>query len=744
MKQIRISLFILSCIVLLVPQSVCAAGEEDEDLELSKRKYLLAHQEEDQAKKSSRLLKIGSEFLKKRQMDSVQIYIDLALEAALLSGDMSKVANCYSEMGLFYFTVQNYHFALEYFEKYLAFDPSFQDSLELAATYYRMGTTYMKMGEFQLAFEFMIQALPKFEKLENKAMIARANYQMGNIFFYQENYEQAEKYYNLFIENVKENEEIDSRNILVFSGLGALGSLYSRMERHDISLEYNQKALDYAREHKMDKRVGYALHNIGTNYYEQKKYGKALRYLNEALNIKIKHKDFWSTIPSYELIAEVYLAQEQYRLAIEQLDKGLEIAKSLDAKSRIIGLYDTYAKAHRGLGEYDEAFNYIAEFVALKDSLINETSIKEMGMRQSTYEIQKRENEITMLRSEKLLMEKNQQLNRMEKMAFFLAILFLASFGGLFYNRYRIQRSSNQLLAEKNEQIRIQNEQLEKANRSRAATNQLLEDKNQQLEIMNEQVSLQNIKLENSNEDLKQFAYVASHDLREPLRMIGSYTTLLKKRNQHLFDDSANEFMGFITDAIGRMDKLLIDLLEYSRVNTQPLTYDMVSTSDIFEIVAATFAAKTKDLGAEIIVDYNGLPTLKASKTRMTQLFQNLVANALKFTDPERPAIVALSCKEEEDSYVFAVSDNGIGISKENQTKIFDMFRRLHTRTEYEGSGIGLSTVKKIVDKHQGEIWVESEVGVGSTFFIRMPKKMIEPQEPLLTGNSEAMSLPVN
>ena len=128
----------------------------------------------------------------------------------------------------------------------------------------------------------------------------------------------------------------------------------------------------------------------------------------------------------------------------------------------------------------------------------------------------------------------------------------------------------------------------------------------------------------------------------------------------------------------------------------------------------------------------------------MTQLFQNLVANALKFTDPERPAIVALSAKEEEDSYVFAVSDNGIGISEENQSKIFEMFRRLHTRSEYEGSGIGLSTVKKIVDKHQGDIWVESELGVGSTFYIRMPKKMIEPDEINNPNNSEPVALPVN
>ncbi len=204
--------------------------------------------------------------------------------------------------------------------------------------------------------------------------------------------------------------------------------------------------------------------------------------------------------------------------------------------------------------------------------------------------------------------------------------------------------------------------------------------------------------------------------------MISSYTTLLDKRYNHLFDDTAGEFFLYITDGVKRMEAMLTDLLSYSRVNSQQKPAQPVKTGDIMEIVAATLRAKVEEAGGEIRFDPSRLPVVSSNRTHMTQLFQNLVSNALKFMGDKKPC-VTVDCKvnDKERKYLFSVNDNGIGISPENIDKIFEMFRRLHTRDEYEGTGIGLATVKKIIERHGGEIWVESEVNVGSTFFFTIP-----------------------
>ncbi|MEO1624278.1 MAG: ATP-binding protein, partial [Bacteroidota bacterium] len=362
----------------------------------------------------------------------------------------------------------------------------------------------------------------------------------------------------------------------------------------------------------------------------------------------------------------------------------------------------------------------LEDYVTEKNNFMNEITLREMGEKKSNYEIRKREHEINTLKNEKALLEKDQQIQDMYKYILIIAALFLSVLLLMFYSRYAAQKQSNQLLEEKNNQIRLQNEQLELANQKQADTNKLLEEKNVLLEQMNDKVKSQNEKLEDSNEDLKQFAYVASHDLKEPLRMIGSYTSLLKRRYNDMFDENATEFMGYITDAVGRMETLLTDLLTYSRLNTQQQPHELMQSRDIIDIVLANLRLKIQEQRVTMDVERDQLPQIVGARTQLVQLFQNLVSNAIKFTKEDNP-IVRIACEQKGDEFVFSIQDNGIGISPENKSKIFEMFRRLHSRQEYEGSGIGLSTCRKIVDKHKGRIWVESELGAGSTFFISIP-----------------------
>jgi len=226
--------------------------------------------------------------------------------------------------------------------------------------------------------------------------------------------------------------------------------------------------------------------------------------------------------------------------------------------------------------------------------------------------------------------------------------------------------------------------------------------------------------LARSNDELQQFAYVASHDLQEPLRMISSYTQLLGRRYGDRFDDNAREFMGYIVEGAGRMKQLIEDLLAYSRVGTKGREFKAFSAESALDKALANLRTTAERAGAD--VTHDRLPVVTGDEGQLAQVFQNLIGNAVKFRGDEAPRI-HVSSRFADGEWVFAVRDNGIGFDPQYADRIFLVFQRLHNRTEYPGTGIGLAICKKIVDRHGGRIWVDSHPGTGSTFFFTIPEK---------------------
>jgi light-regulated signal transduction histidine kinase (bacteriophytochrome) len=218
---------------------------------------------------------------------------------------------------------------------------------------------------------------------------------------------------------------------------------------------------------------------------------------------------------------------------------------------------------------------------------------------------------------------------------------------------------------------------------------------------------------------LEQFAYVASHDLQEPLRMVASFTQLLAKRYRAKLDQDADEFIGYAVDGATRMQQLINDLLAYSRVGTRGKSFKPEDCNVIFRQARDNLAKAIEDSSAIIFQD--PLPMIFGDEVQLIQLFQNLIANAIKFHGPDSPQI-QVTAERNGQEWVFAVKDNGIGIAPEHQERIFSIFQRLHQRSEYPGTGIGLAICKKIVERHGGRIWVESQVGAGSTFYFTIPE----------------------
>ena len=228
------------------------------------------------------------------------------------------------------------------------------------------------------------------------------------------------------------------------------------------------------------------------------------------------------------------------------------------------------------------------------------------------------------------------------------------------------------------------------------------------------------IDLARSNKELEQFAYVASHDLQEPLRMVASFMQLLSNRYKGKLDAEADEFIEYAVEGANKLQNMINDLLEYSRLGKRGKPFKPTDCESILEQTLVNLNVSIEANGATITHD--ALPTVCADESLLLQLFQNLISNALKFRGKDLPAI-HISAKSKENEYVFSVHDNGIGIDPQYKDRIFIIFQRLHGR-EYQGTGIGLAVCKRIVERHGGRIWVESESGKGSTFFFTIPKEV--------------------
>ncbi len=250
---------------------------------------------------------------------------------------------------------------------------------------------------------------------------------------------------------------------------------------------------------------------------------------------------------------------------------------------------------------------------------------------------------------------------------------------------------------------------------ARRSAEQGLAAKTLELEKLNRDLSA-------SNAELEQFAYVASHDLREPLRMISSYLSLIERRYGHHLDHDGHIFLDFARDGAKRMDQLVLDLLAFARIDNRGDPIAPMPIFPVLQLALIHLKAAIDDSQAEVTIDETvQAAVVMGDPVQVMRLCQNLIGNALKYSSPERPPSVLISCRPIDGAWEFRVADNGIGIDASHFDRIFGIFQRLHTRDQYEGTGIGLAICKKVVERHGGRIWVESVQDKGSTFFFTLP-----------------------
>jgi light-regulated signal transduction histidine kinase (bacteriophytochrome) len=248
-----------------------------------------------------------------------------------------------------------------------------------------------------------------------------------------------------------------------------------------------------------------------------------------------------------------------------------------------------------------------------------------------------------------------------------------------------------------------------------------------QIEWVNEQLKVQAEELTRSNRDLEQFAYVASHDLQEPLRKVASFCQLLQRRYQGQLDERADQYIAFAVDGAQRMQRLINDLLAFSRIGRITAGFTEV---DLDRVLAEVQSQLEVRAGEEAEITWSGLPTVEGEEPLLTTLFVNLIGNSLKFRRPDVPPVVRVTARREGDEWLINVRDNGIGIEAEFADKVFVIFQRLHGRDAYEGTGIGLAIVKKIVEYHGGRIWLDHDVEEGTSINFTLPVLPGAPEMP--------------
>ncbi len=614
-----------------------------------------------------------------------------AYKVAIATNNIMNQSDCLYGMGYTHQRRNNYQESLDCFQRGIELSKKYPDDIEfktMARVYTQISSIYQVLGDYKKAFDNQIQSLLICEKSNDLGGIANSQYNLGTIFFYQNQFERAQEHY----EKAKVICDELKQERLIYSCLAALGSVSEKLGESEKSLDYNNKSLELAIKLNYKTGIAYAKGNIASNYLSVNNFAEAEKYCKEAISIKLDLEDSYGAIGSKIDLSKVYLGWNKLREAVIVLNEALDLAKMVESKSRQSDIYKNLSVVYEGLNNASKALDYTKKYVALKDSLLNEKTLEEMGTSQRRYELEKKEHDIAMLKKENELLEQKEMNQSLQKYVFGLVTIAFLMF--IWWYKAKLNYQNN--------------------------VNRILEEKNELLNGMNDEIEIKNKQLEHSNEDLKQFAYVASHDLKEPLRMINSYTNLLQRRYMGSFDESGKEFMNYITDAVGRMEILLDDLLDFSRAGSQPTPTNHVSTQDVMIMVEANLRHRLESLNATLVVKNDNLPSIKAHRTQMIQLLQNLVSNGMKFKGEKDP-IVEVDCIKKENKFIFSVKDNGIGISEDNLEKVFEMFRRLHTREEYEGTGIGLATCKRIVTTWGGDIWVESEEGNGCTFFFSVP-----------------------
>jgi signal transduction histidine kinase len=447
-------------------------------------------------------------------------------------------------------------------------------------------------------------------------------------------------------------------------------------------------------------------------YYLMNGQGEAsLPYVRRSLDYNIARKNPDLIARSYGNLAYAYSLMGNFQQAFENYHHSVDTAQKYQFTQVEYETYKDMSETYKKSGNPSKAFEYQTKYYTLRDSVIGRETQNRVSELQVQYETAEREREIEVLQQQKRI--KNLQVYLLG-----IGLMLLGMIGWFIFQRQRGDLQEKQALINKNEEIyRLEKELVEEELKSKALERQKIEAEAENLKLQGVKARNYAQNLEDSNKELEQFAHIASHDLREPLRMVKSYMGLIKRYLDEDTLEKTKDFFGYAMDGADRMDKLILGVLNVSKVQRQELNTVPLDLNETVDIVVQNLHEFIEEQHGT--VHYKDLPVINGDMFQMIQLFQNLINNGLKYNTSEQPTIW-IDHEINDNQLELRVRDNGIGIAEEHQERVFQMFKRLQGRN-FSGTGIGLSTCQKIVERHHGTIHLTSKEGGGTTFIINLP-----------------------
>lgn len=577
---------------------------------------------------------------------------------------------------------------------------------ELAKASELVGRLAVVRGNFKKAIIYYQQAVDLATQVPNaSSSIFGILNNFSSVYFEQGNFVKAFEKLHLAQEYIP----AEKRDYFLAFSYSSIGDIYDRVGDYRQALDYNFKALKLMRKHHPKYYVVSKLCSIGQMLLKNKQYDDGLTYLLEAkalgdsINYTEYHNDIFMNMGNY------YLMDGQYEKALTYFEVTLQNTQSLDNKPLMIQTLNLMGKTHTYQMDYEKAIIYhrralttaeMAEATYFQGVTLNFIGLNFFKSRKWEAAIIYTERALTFNLTGKYREEIEQSY----------AIL---------YQVYELQKDFEQALLYFKLYKKFAEERQKKLNEehiSQLEINIQLQKKEQEIKLLNQKQVL----LQKTNEDLNNFASMASHDLKEPLRMIQSFGNLLVRQHQHQLDTRGLEYLSYITGGAERMSSLINDLLAFVRAGKLEKPTEKVDLNKVLVMTRMNLKVKIKESNA--LIQSNYLPTIQAHFNPILQVFQNLLSNSIKFQKKDTQPVIIIKGFVLEKIYKISIQDNGIGIKKKDLKKIFDIFNRLHSKETYKGTGIGLAICKKVVESYNGIIDAESTLGKGTIFVLTFPR----------------------
>ncbi|MDX2249435.1 MAG: tetratricopeptide repeat protein [Bacteroidia bacterium] len=565
--------------------------------------------------------------------------------------------------------------ARNYFFAALEFSDQNSDPVNLALIRTAIAACY----QLDLNYE---AALQEYEKiLELGVSEAREPLMLRNIYHnlayvhkergsYQQAISWFEKSLNISIQAKDSFPMISSGNLL--------GDTYREMKKYKEAMLHLRQALYLANTLKTDHDRVYILNNIGSVFLDQAIYDSAASYFEEGLILAQKTENLLGSAGINYNLGRIAQGKGKYEEALVFFRLSLEIAKKNQLSDRILFSLKELHHTLALMDNFSEAYKVQEEYVQLKDSLAEVEGREKLAWLETKFKIREKDHE-----KAALVQENRLQLAMLFSSLMALGLMIILA--GVLVNRYN----------------------------SKLKTNQLLESQNHMILEQSESIAQKNFRMEKSLHELNEFAYIVSHNLREPLRRIGSYVSLLDIRYRGALPEDAREFITYAVQGVRDLKEMLDDLLNYVVIEIEDYEISKVNMADILQKAITKLSPDISKAGATVI-SASPLPFFTSNTHLLEMLFYHLIENSLKFRGENNPQI-DISVKPKENGYIFSLKDNGVGIDEMSIPKVFSLFYKGSTTSQYSGTGIGLAICKKIVNLHHGEIWAESMIGKGTT-----------------------------